>query len=443
MFTRHGRTVLMIGIICLLLGLGFYIYFLTILGSILIFSAVIGYPFYYYSLNLKDVQIIREIDKTKSFVDDYIMVKLTVKNNGNKSIDFLEVEDKIPPLAFKIVLGENKISTRLDGKSEIKFSYVLYLRMRGEFKIGPTRIRIKDRLGYLVEEQEIPEYTPLLVYPTFEDVRRMEAFASRRRQGLIFGAHRTKQKGMGTEFFGLREYIEGDEFRRIDWKATARSRKPMIREFETEKNIRVIIFLDASKTMTSGSVYNNKLEYSIRAALLLSKLALERHDQVGLVVYSDKVKFFIEPRGGPNQFWRILEVLARVKAEGSKKIYNAADFTIKRVKKDSFIFILSDMEDISRYFVSAVLLLKSYKHEVIVISPFGPWFEVNVFADLDPIDMALLEAISEEAWGKRVKIQEKIKRLETDVLNVSPQDYFPLIITEYLKCKKRGGSGIV
>ena len=101
------------------------------------------------------------------------------------------------------------------------------------------------------------------------------------------------------------------------------------------------------------------------------------------------------------------------------------------------------MEDISRYFVSAVLLLKSYKHEVIVISPFGPWFEVNVFADLDPIDMALLEAISEEAWGKRVKIQEKIKRLETDVLNVSPQDYFPLIITEYLKCKKRGGSGIV
>jgi len=443
MFTRHGRKVLMIGVFCLLIGLGYYIYFLAILGTILIFSAVVNYPFFYSSINLKDVEIIRELDKQKSFVDDYLLVKITVRNNGNKSIDYLEIEDKIPPLAFNVVLGENKISTRLDAKSEIKFSYVLYIRLRGEFKIGPTKIRIKDRLGYLVEEQEITKYTTLLIYPTYDDVRRMEAFATRRRQGLIFGAHRTKQKGIGTEFSGIREYIVGDEFRRIDWKATARTGSPMIREFETEKNIRVIILLDASKTMISGSIYDNKLEYSIRAALLLSKLALERHDQVGLIVYANNVKFFIEPRGGPNQFWRILEVLSRIKAEGNKKIYNAADFLIKRIHKDSFIFVISDMEDISRYFISAIMLLKSYKHEVIVISPFGPWFEASALADMDDIDRALLEAISEESWEKRVKIQERIKRIETNVLNVSPQDFFPLIITEYLNCKKKGGSGLV
>ncbi|MBD3227428.1 MAG: DUF58 domain-containing protein [Candidatus Lokiarchaeota archaeon] len=444
MFTRHGRKILMIGIFMVLIGLAFYIYFLTILGSILIFSSVISYPFFYSSINLKNVEIIRELDKKKGFCDDYIMVKITIRNNGNKSIDYLEIEDKIEdPLAFNVVLGENRISTRLDGNSEIKFSYVLYLRRRGIYRIGPTKIRIKDRLGYLVEEQEISSYSTLLVYPTYDDVRRMEAFASRRRQGLIFGAHRTKQKGMGTEFFGIREYVVGDEFRRIDWKATARTGKHMIREFESEKNIRVIIFLDASKTMTTGSVYNNKLEYSIRAALLLSKLALERHDQVGLVVYSDKVKYFIEPRGTANQFWRILEVLARIKAEGPKKIYNAADFTVKRVKNDAFIFVISDMEDISRYFVSAIMLLRSYKHEVVVVSPFGPYFEASALADMDPTDRALLEAISEEAWERRIKIQEKLKRMETNALNVSPQDFFPLVIQEYLNMKKRGGSGIV
>jgi uncharacterized protein (DUF58 family) len=434
----------MIGVLMLLLGLGFYIYFLAIIGAVLIFSAVINYPFFYWSINLKDVEIIRELDKTKSFVDDYVMVKITVRNNGNKSIDYLEIEDQIQdPLAFTVVLGDNKISTRLDAKSEMKFSYVLYLRLRGEFKIGPTKIRIKDKLGYLIEQQEVKTFTSLLVYPTYDDVRRMEAFATRRRQGLIFGAHRTKQKGLGTEFFGIREYVVGDEFRRIDWKATARTGNPMIREFETEKNIRVMILLDASKTMSTGSIYNNKLEYSIRAALLLSKLALERHDQVGLVVYADKVKFFIEPRGGPNQFWRILEVLSRIKAEGPKKLYNAADFSVRRIKKDTFIFVLSDMEDLSRYFISAIMLLKSYKHEVIVISPFGPWFEVSALADMSVTDRALLEAISEEAWEKRIRMQEKIKRLETNILNVSPQDFFPLIITEYLNCKKKGGSGIV
>ncbi len=443
MFTPYGRTVLMTGILSLLFGLGFYIYFLVVLGAILIFSAVIGYPFFYYSINFKNIEIIRQVDHPKSFVNDYITVTIIVRNNSNRTIEFLQIVDNIPALAFDLTLGQERIITRLDANSEIKFSYVLRVRLRGEHKIGPISVFLMDRMGYILEKEEFPIYTKLLVYPTYEEVKRMEAFATRRRQGLIFGAHRTKQKGLGTEFFGLREYIVGDEFRRIDWKATARSGSPMIREFETEKNIRVIIMIDASKTMSSGSIYNNKLEYSIRAALLLSKLALERNDQVGLVIYSDRVKYYIEPRSGPNQFWRILEVLSRVKSEGQKRLYNAADFMVKRIKKDSFIFVISDMEEMSRHFVSAILLLKSYKHEVIVISPFGPWFEASAFAFLDTIDRALLEAISEELWEKRLKIQEKIKRMDVNVLNVSPQDFFPLIITEYLRCKKKGGSGIV
>jgi uncharacterized protein (DUF58 family) len=115
--------------------------------------------------------------------------------------------------------------------------------------------------------------------------------------------------------------------------------------FESEKNIRVMIFLDASSSMVSGSKFDNKLEYSIRAALLLAHLAIERRDQVGLIVFSDRLHYYIEPKASEGQFFRILEVLARVEGSGKKNLYGAVDYVTKRMKKDSFFS--ADQKDFS------------------------------------------------------------------------------------------------
>jgi uncharacterized protein (DUF58 family) len=214
----------------------------------------------------------------------------------------------------------------------------------------------------------------------------------------------------------------------------------MIREFESEKNIRVMIFLDASSTMVSGSKFDNKLEYSIRAALMLTHLALDRRDHVGMIVFSDKLHYYIEPRTGSGQKWRILEALARVEGSGKKNLYGAIDYVVKRMKKDSFFFIISDMEESSKFFVQALMLARSYNHEVILITPFGPFFEAHVTKS---VDIALLEAISEELWERRATLKSQIGKMEIDAIDVSPQDFFPTVIQEYMKAKKKGGAGLV
>lgn len=408
----------------------------------MLFMAVVSYPSFQASVTMEEVDIQRFIDKEKTFVDDFIHIKLRIVNNGSRRIDYIEVFDVFPgEETFKLVLGENTIGTRIDPGQAITFSYILQAKQRGEYRIGPCRVVTKDRSGFIFEEKELESYTSLLVYPTYEDVRRMKSFASRRREGMVYGAHRTRQKGMGSEFYGIRGYTTDDEYRRIDWKASARSGKLMIREFESEKNIRMMIFLDASSSMVSGSKFDNKLEYSIRAALLLTHLALERRDQVGLIVFSDKLHYYIEPKGSTGQFYRILEVLARVEGSGKKNLYGAVDYVVKRMKKDSFFFILTDMEEASQYFTQALILARSYENEVVLISPFGPFFEAG---KLEGADLALLEAISEELWERREKLKNQLRNLDiTDVVDVSPQDYFPTAITEYLNAKKKGGSGQV
>ncbi len=442
MFTNRGRLLVLAGIFFLFWGFGFTNYFLAILGVAMLFMAVVSYPTFQATVKMEDVKIERSLDKEKSFVDDFIHIKLTIKNNGGRRIDYLEVFDVFPGEGvFKLVLGDNTIGTRIDSGASITFSYILQAKQRGEYRLGPCRVITKDRLGFIFEEKDLEEYTTLLIYPTFEDVRRMKSFASRRREGMVFGEHRTRQKGIGSEFYGLRTYTTDDEFRRIDWKASARTGKLMIREFETEKNIRVMIFLDASASMISGSKFDNKLEYSIRAALLLAHLALERHDQVGLIVFSDRLHYFLEAKSSSGQFYRFLEALARVEGSGKKNLYGAVDYTVKRMKKDSFFFIITDMEGPSEYFTQALMLARSYNNEVVIISPFGPFFEAG---KLEGVDLALLEAISEELWERREKLKSEIRKMEIkDTIDVSPQDIFPTVIQEYLQAKKKGGTGLV
>ncbi|MHA1267241.1 MAG: DUF58 domain-containing protein [Candidatus Helarchaeota archaeon] len=441
MLTNRGRMLVLAGVFFLFWGSAFTHYYLAILGVAMLFMAVVGIPAFQGSVQMKDVEVKRIIDKEKSFVNDFVHIKIKIKNNGSRRIDFLQIFDIFPgDGSFKLVLGDNRIGTRIDPGSTMTFSYILQCKQRGEYRLGPCRLILKDKSGFIFEEKEHEEYTTLLVYPTYEDVRRLKSFASRRREGMVFGSHRTRQKGMGSEFYGIRSYTTDDEFRRIDWKASARSGKLMIREYESEKNIRVMIFLDASSSMISGSKFDNKLEYSIRAALLLAHLALDRRDHVGLIVFSDRLHFYIEPRSGSGQKWRMLEALARVEGSGRKNLYGAIDYVVKRMKKDSYFFILTDMEESSKFFLQALMLARSYNHEVIIISPFGPFFEAHVEKSAD---IALLEAISEELWERRATIKSQLGKMEISTIDVSPQDYFPTIIQEYMKAKKKGGAGLI
>ena len=435
MLSERGRAVILIGTFLLVAGFAFTNYFLALVGIFLLLGSVVTSPYFQLTIPLESLQVNRTIDKPNFFQGDFIHITLSIKNTGRTRIDSLHIYDVYPEI-FRLVLGSNHIRTRLDPGQEIKFSYILQGTLRGKYTLGPTKYQVFDRLGLRFEEFSGENYDYLLVYPQYEDVRILEGLAQKRRVGYMFGIHKTRQRSLGTDFFGIRRYQTGDEYRRIDWKASARTRKLMIREFETERNLRMVIILDCGATMGAGRPENSKLEYAVRAALLLAKTAMERKDLVGFLAWSTRGHHYLKPGMGESHYLRLLDLLAMITAGGEFDLASAIEFLAPRIRQQSFFVILSDCESNRARFERGIRLARGYKHNVLVIAPFGPWFEIEEIY-LTPVERALGEAVVHRLLEEHNALTRSLRRLGVDCIHVGPGDFLPTVLSEYLKAKKR------
>jgi uncharacterized protein (DUF58 family) len=420
-------------------GFAFENFFLIYLAVILLFSTIISLPSFHLGMNIQDLIVTRDLEKTKIFQDDFVHVKVNIENKGKNKFEFIEIRDYYNPELFHLVLGENFISTRIDPKEKISFSYILQPRVRGEYPFGPLSVIIKDRLGFNSEERIVPNsVTQILIYPPYEDIKRIEILGSKRVLNLNYGVQRSKMKGLGSEFYGMRKYVFGDQFRLIDWKSSVRHQKLIVKEFESERDVSVMIMIDCGESMAGGSIENTKFEYAIRAAMLLTKISLTRRDSVGVFMFSDKKNYhFMEPNAGSDHFYQVLDFVARVKPSGRSKLEDAMDYITKRFQKRSLVFLISDLEQPSEDIIKGIKKIVMWKHSLVVISPFSPWFEIHE-VDLAPSDKALAEAISEEMMEHILKVKQSVRSFAVPIISVGPDDMMHAILSEYLEAKKKG-----
>jgi uncharacterized protein (DUF58 family) len=441
MLGGKGRTLILFSVFFLTAGFAFVNYFLIFFAILLIFSTVISLPIFYYQMNVEELKVYRELEKEKVFKDDFVHIKVIIENTGRNGFDFLEIRDYYSPELFRLVLGENFISTRIGPKEMVKFSYVLEPKVRGEYPIGPLSITVKDRLGFNSVERIVPDsVSDILIYPPYEDIKRIEILGSKRSLQLNYGLQRSKQKGLGSEFYGMRRYVFGDQFRLIDWKASARTQKLIVKEFESERDVTVMIIVDSSNSMAGGAIENTKFEYSIRACMLLTKVALTRRDNVGIFTFSDKKNLnFLKPGSGEDHFYQVLDFVAKVKPQGRSRMVEAFDYLCRRFQKRSLIFIISDLEENAKEIGQAIRKLVTFNHTIIIINPFSPWFEIHEI-DLSSTDKALAEAISEEMMEHILKIRQDVRNLGVNIITVGPDDMMTQVLNNYMEAKKKGSA---
>ena len=410
------------------------------LGTIMLLAVIVGLPWFRKSANTSVVRISRSIDREKAFAGEFVYVTIKVTNTSRTRLDFLEIYDAIPE-TFELMVGENFIVTQLRGNETKEFSYIIRVTIRGVYRIGQSKVIIHDRIGFYFEEDIREFYTEVLVYPSYQDIRRMEALGKKRQIGKMFGVHRTRQKGMGDDFHSLRLYFPGDEFKRLDWKAFSRTGNPMVREFEAEKNIRIVIFLDHSSSMGGGIPNNTKLDFAIRSTMLLMSMAEENKDVAGLITYSDYPSSWLKPGTKKGLLFQMLEVLALVEPKGVSNPLAAVDYVMQRLPRASFYIFITDLESSNiGDFVEAAKRAISSKNKITIISPLGPLFEST--QDLSPIERAMAEAIMEEFVQHRKLVEEALKALQVEILNVGPEDMLPEVIKAYHR-GKAAGKGLI
>ncbi|MHA1905963.1 MAG: DUF58 domain-containing protein [Candidatus Thorarchaeota archaeon] len=436
MITQRGFVVVFAGVLLLTSGFSFNNFYLVLLGVYLCVGLVVTLPLFAMTANLSGIEVDRHIDKVKVFSGDFLRVRVTIRNTSRRHFDFIEVHDQYPEL-WLLAIGANFIASRIEPGGSITFSYILQVRMRGKYYLGPTEVIMRDRLGLHYYKRTLKEETEVLVYPTWKDVRRMESLGKQRQLGLMFGAHRTKVIGMGTDFTGFREYVPGDSFRNIDWKVSAKRGDMVIRQYEMEKNIQIVCMVDTSGSMGNGYPENTKLEYAIRAAVLLTHMGLERKDLVGTCIFSDIVHAYVQPGTTQNHMYNLLESLAIAEPKGWSDYEAAITYVTQQTKKRSFIIWLTDLEESPAPLLNAMKSVVANGHKATIISPFGPWFEAPV-GQFGPVERVLSEAVSEELWERRQKITRALARFGINVVNVGPEDFLPTIIKQYETAKQKG-----
>lgn len=268
-------------------------------------------------------------------------VRLRVTNSAPQTVT-IRLRDT-PPVAF--VSSTLFVEGTVVGKSELTLEYTTRPTARGRYRFGGVVLRWRTPLGLLWREVHLALDEEVPVYPNLREIDTYDLLTKR---GLLreLGVRNTRALGRGTAFESLREYQRDDDFRWIDWKATARRRQPITTLYETERNQRLMIVLDLGRMMQTRVGELTRLDHAVNASLLLGYVALSRGDRVGLLSFADQIDAYATPRSGKAHFYHIVDQLYAVRAQTVESDYTAA---FNRLRHDlhgrSLIAFFTDLSD--------------------------------------------------------------------------------------------------
>ncbi|MCL2363262.1 MAG: DUF58 domain-containing protein [Defluviitaleaceae bacterium] len=232
----------------------------------------------------------------------------------------------------------------LDSGEEKLFTYTTVPAKRGQFTFNEVFVRYRGVLGFCVKHITLPYHASFKVYPNVRDLSKFRLMMQKSRL-LPQGDKAIKTFGVGTEFESLRTYVEGDDYRKINWPATAREGKLIVNQYRVERNQPVYILLDCARPMSYSVGGYKKLDYAINAALILSDIVNQQGDQAGLLAFDETVTAHVKPGKGAGHRNLLMETLYAIEGNRQTADYAGAFKTLcDKQKRRSLVFIFTDFE---------------------------------------------------------------------------------------------------
>lgn len=210
----------------------------------------------------------------------------------------------------------------------------------------------------------------MLTKDILDKVRRIEITTNRLVTDTFAGAYHSVFKGRGMEFDEVREYQYGDDVRAIDWNVTARLGHPFIKKYVEERELTVMIMVDASASVHFGSTAQSKNKMAAEIGAVLAFSAIRNNDKVGLMMFTDQVELFIPPKKGKSHVLRLIREILYFKPKGTlTKLDVALEYLSKVVRRKSVTFLISDFFDAN---CQQQLRIANKYHDVIAVSLNDP-----------------------------------------------------------------------
>ena len=310
---------------------------------------------------------------------------------------------------------------------------------RGREAAGSFVIDSVGPLGLGVRRGWIDLPWSIVVYPPLVSMRlRASVAQSLRRREL--GRRPERQLGEGRLFESLREWVPGDDPRHIDWKATARRRKMITRQYEAERRQHVLLVMDLGRLLTAEVAGVARLDYAVQAALELAYAAAQHDDNVGVMAFADGVRHFVPPDRGYAGLKRVLDVLAVIQPTLVEPDYPGAfRYLAVRNRKRALTVLFTDVIDrfASEALVANAATLRP-RHVPLAVTLRNPELDALASARAASVGDAYRKAAAEELLRARDEALGFMRRSGVMVLDVAPERAAQAVVQRYLELKRRG-----
>lgn len=372
------------------------------------------------------------------------VVTLTLVNRSRYPLKLLLKDDF--PSAFQFQRATHDV--RLPPSAEETIVYRLTPLRRGIYRFEDIHLRCWGILGLVIRQRHIAAATDVKVYPNLQAVRQYELLV---RRGLLgqLGLKNSRQFGEGTEIERLREYAPDDDFRRIDWKATARHRKPIVREFETERSQDVIIMLDTGRLMASPIVLDAshaseqtamiKLDYAINATLMTGYVSTLKGDKVGLIAFADTVHQYLAPRPGKKQFLTMLESIYALQVQSVEPDFERAfTYLASKQRKRALVILFTDILDRDAAEGLATYVAQLSRHHLVVCVTLMDSTIIALAAQkLTDSKSVYQKTIAEKLLEEKQATLEILRRRGVITLDVPAHQLTMTVVNKYLELKAK------
>jgi len=331
-----------------------------------------------------------------------------------------------------------EVEGTFDRSGRIELPYNTSSPRRGAYRFGAVDLQVWRRDGWWRRQLRLPLPHEVAVFPNVVAIKRIQ-LTLRRGLRAMSGLRRAKPPGGSTAFAGLRDYVRGDDIRRVSWTATARRDHPVVVEVEAERGQQVMIAIDCGRLMTAPAGDLDKLDHAVNAALMLAWVAQAFGDRVGLMTFDDRVTNFIKPERGPAQIRRITEALYAIRPDYVEPDFGHAMTHLSlRVGRRSMIVILTDLQDpeASKELVAHALRLAA-RHLVLVVAMSDPAVLSARHAPITTSSRAYEWAAAEEFMASRRESFELLRRGGVLGLDVVAGNLSPALVERYLELKER------
>ncbi len=366
---------------------------------------------------------------------DQNSVKVDIKNNYFFPIN-VKVIDEIP---FQFQKRDFFIKKTIKSGKNIFFQYVLEPKERGEFNFGNLNIYASSPLNLVAKRFRFQKDETLPCYPSFIHLRKYELMALQN-EFLLGGIKKIRKLGHTMEFEQIREYVQGDDIRTLNWKATSKQNKLMVNQYQDEKSQRIYMLIDKGRTMQMPFQGLSLLDYSINAVMALSHIILKKGDRAGMMTFSKKTENKVAADNKSGQLRKISEALYNIQTNFYESDFNRLYQDVKfNISQRSLLLLFTNFETLDAL-NRQMKYLRSIARNHLLVIVFFKNEEIQQLLNSNPENMQEIydEIIAEKFEFEKKFIIQELRKYGIYTVYTLPENLNIDVINKYLEIKSRG-----